>query len=129
MAQANSGGPNTANFDHPEFNRLFEEMKGLDNGPERLAIIHRIRSLLEEERPWIELYHRESYALYHSWMRNVKPAGLSLPAAKYVDIDPIERKRMRDAWNQPILWPAYAGFALAALIAIPGVVTFLRERQ
>jgi ABC-type transport system substrate-binding protein len=129
MAQANSGGPNTANFDHPEFNRLFEEMKGLDNGPERLAIIHGIRKLLEEERPWIELHHRESYALYHSWMKNVKPAGLSLPAAKYVDIDPVERKRMRDAWNQPILWPAYAGFALAALIAIPGVVTFLRERQ
>jgi len=129
MAQANSGGPNTANFDDPEFNRLFEEMKGLDNGPERLAIIRRIRKLLEEERPWIELYHHESYALYHSWMKNVKPAGLSLPAAKYVDIDPVERKRLREEWNKPILWPAYLGLVLAGLIIIPGVVTFLRERQ
>jgi len=104
-------------------------MKGLENGPERLAIIRRIRALLEEERPWIELHHRESYALYHRWMKNVKPAGLSLPAAKYVDIDPAERKRLREVWNRPILWPAYAVFALIAGIAIPGVVTFLRERQ
>ena len=59
----------------------------------------------------------------------MKPAGLSLPAAKYVDIDPVERNRMREVWNQPILWPAYASFVLAALIAIPGVLTFLRERQ
>jgi ABC-type transport system substrate-binding protein len=129
MAQATSGGPNTANFDSSEFNRLFEEMKGLENGSERLAIIHRMRQLLEEERPWIELSHRESYALYHGWMANVKPAGLSLPAAKYVDIDPDERKRRREEWNEPILWPAYGLFALAVLIVVPGVLTFLRERQ
>jgi oligopeptide transport system substrate-binding protein len=129
MAQSTSGGPNTANFDHPEFNRLFEEMKGLENGPERLAIIWRMRDLLEVERPWIELSHGESYALYHAWMKNVKPAGLSLPAAKYVDIDPVARARMREEWNRPILWPAYAVALLATMIAVPGVLTFLRERQ
>ena len=104
-------------------------MKGLDNGPERLAIIRRMRDLLEVERPWIELSHGESYALYHAWMKNVKPAGLSLPAAKYVDIDPVARARMRAEWNRPILWPAYAMALLATMIAVPGVLTFLRERQ
>ena len=104
-------------------------MKGLENGPERMAIIREMRDLLEAERPWIELSHSESYALYHAWMKNVKPAGLSLPAAKYVDIDPAERARMREAWNRPILWPAYALGLVAAVIAIPGIMTFLRERQ
>jgi len=128
-AQATSGGPNTANFDSKEFNDLFLEMKDLPNGPGRLALIRRMRKILEEERPWIELFHRENYALYHSWMRNVKPAGLSLPAAKYVDLDPEERRRLRMWWNQPVVWPAYALVLLATVIIVPGIVTFLRERQ
>jgi oligopeptide transport system substrate-binding protein len=129
MAQAKSGGPNTANFDDPAFNERFLAMKNLENGPRRLAIIREIKEILERERPWIELFHRESYALYHAWMRNVKPAGLSLPAAKYVDIDPAVRKDLREKWNRPIRWPAYALAGLAVAIAFPGVLTFLRERQ
>jgi len=129
MAQARSGGPNTANFDAPAFNELFLAMKNLENDPQRLEIIREIKRILERERPWIELYHRESYALYHAWMHNVKPAGLSLPAAKYVDVDPLLRRAMREQWNRPIRWPAYALAALGAVIVIPGVLTFLRERQ
>jgi ABC-type transport system substrate-binding protein len=129
MAQAKSGGPNTANFDDPAFNERFLAMKNLENGPRRLAIIREIKEILERERPWIELFHRENYALYHAWMRNVKPAGLSLPAAKYVDIDPAVRKDLREKWNRPIRWPAYALAGLAVAIAFPGVLTFLRERQ
>jgi len=128
-ANAKSGGPNTANFDSPEFNSLFLQMKDLPNGPKRLAIIRKMRALLERERPWIELFHRENYALYHSWMRNVKPAGLSLPAAKYVDLDPEERYVLRTVWNRPVVWPAYALVVLAAVIVVPGVMTYLRERQ
>ena len=62
-------------------------------------------------------------------MRNVKPAGLSLPSAKYVDVDPGQRARLRAEWNRPILWPAWLlGAAFAALV-LPGVVTLWRERQ
>jgi ABC-type transport system substrate-binding protein len=129
MAQATSGGPNSANFDDPAFNERFLAMKNLENGPQRLAIIREIKAILERERPWIELYHRESYALYHAWMHNVKPAGLSLPAAKYVDVDPLQRSAMRERWNRPIRWPAYALAVLTAAIVIPGIQTYLRERQ
>jgi len=129
MAQAKTGGPNTANFDLPEFNELFLEMKDLPNGEERLAIIRRMRKILERERPWIELFHNENYALYHTWMRNVKPAGLSLPAAKYVDLDPDRRYQLRRYWNRPVVWPAWALLAVAGAIIVPGVLTFLRERQ
>ena len=129
MAQAKSGGPNTANYDSASFNERFLAMKNLGNGPERMAIIREIKNLLERDRPWIELYHRESYALYHGWMRNVKPAGLSLPAEKYVDLDSALRAELRELWNRPIRWPAYALAAVAAVIVVPGVLTFLRERQ
>jgi ABC-type transport system substrate-binding protein len=98
----NPGAPNTANFSDPRFDELFLEMKNLPNGPRRLVLIRRMLEILETERPWIELTHRESYALYHAWLRNVKPAGLSLPTGKYVDLDPELRSEKRLAWNRPI---------------------------
>ena len=85
--------------------------------------------IVEYERPWIELTHRESYALYHEWIRNVKPAGISFPSGKYVDVDPELRSRRRREWNQPITWPAYVLGVAGVALVIPGIVTFFRERQ
>ncbi len=123
------GGVNSANFDDPRYNALFLEMKDMPNGPARAERIRAMRSILERERPWIELTHSENFALYHGWMKNVKPAGLSLPAAKYEDIDQVLRAELRSEWNRPVVWPAYALAAIALAIAVPGVVTFFRERQ
>jgi len=104
-------------------------MKTRENDPERLAILGKMNAILERDRPWIELIYPESYSLYHAWMHNVKPAGLSTPTAKYYDVDPVKRAELRKKWNQPILWPAYALIALLLAVIAPGVRTFLRERQ
>jgi ABC-type transport system substrate-binding protein len=129
MARSRSGGPNTANFADARFDEVFAAMKARENDPERLAMIRELRSILERERPWIELFHPEDYALYHSWFEQVKPAGMSYPTIKYRDIDPALRKRLRTEWNRPVTWPAYALAVLAIAVVIPGVVTFFRERQ
>ena len=92
MARSNSGGPNTSNFSDPRFDELFLRMKSMENGPERLAIIHEMRAILEEESPWVPLFHPEEYALYHGWLDGLKPAGLSFPTTKYRDIDPELRR-------------------------------------
>jgi hypothetical protein len=88
-----------------------------------------MRALLEWERPWIEFYHRESYALYQPWVRNVKPLGMSFFTLKYRDIKPQQRTLLREQWNRPVLWPAYALGVLAVAVVVPGIVTFFRERQ
>jgi len=129
FARSVSGGPNTANFQNARFDELFHEMKDMSNGPERMAVIRAIRTILEEERPWIELFHPEDYALYHAWMRNVKPSGLSIPTAKYRDLDPVLRERWRKARNAPVRWPLYVALVLTIAVIVPGVRTYLRERQ
>jgi hypothetical protein len=88
-----------------------------------------MRAIVEGEAPWIELFHREAYALYHHWIHNVKPAGISFPASKYVDIDIADRQVLREEWNRPIVWPAYGIAAFAVIVTIPGIMTFFRERQ
>ena len=123
------GGPNTSNFCDARFERLFREMRVRDNDERRLAIIREMRSILEEERPHIELYHPEDFLLVQGWLHNVKQFGMSNPMVKYYDVDPALRTSQRSAWNRPIRWPAY-GLGLALVIGmVPAFVAFFRERQ
>jgi oligopeptide transport system substrate-binding protein len=129
MGRTHGGGPNTANFSDPRYDELFLEMKARGNDERRLELIRKMRAILEEERPWIELFHPESYLLAQGWLHNEKPPGLSIPTAKYLDIDTAQRAELRSAWNQPIRWPAYAAAGLSLLVIVPGIFTYLRERQ
>jgi ABC-type transport system substrate-binding protein len=129
LGQTASGGPNTANFSDPRYDELFLGMKNRSNDARRLELMTEMRRLLEHERPWIELFHPEDYVLYHAWVQNVKPLGLPVPTLKYRDVDPELRSRLREEWNQPVRWPAYALAGLALVLVVPAVATFLRERQ
>ena len=129
MARSVSGGPNATNFMDDRFDELFVSMKARENGPDRIAEIREMRSILERERPWIELFHREDYSLYQGWVKNVKPMGLSVPTYQYRDLDPEARRALREAWNEPVLWPAYTLALLAVLVVAPGIRTYLKERQ
>ncbi len=129
MGQTASGGPNSSNFADPRYDALFDAMKDRPNDATRDATIRAMRALLETERPWIELFHPEDYALTHGWLHNVKATGLTVPIWKYYDVDPPVRASLRVAWNQPVRWPAFAlaGFGVALLV--PAVATYLRERH
>jgi oligopeptide transport system substrate-binding protein len=129
MARSKNNGPNTANFASAEYDKLFLQMQTMPNSEERLAIIRQMRGILEQERPWIELFHPEGYALYHAWLKNVKTPGMSLQTTKYRDLDPTLRAGKRSEWNKPVLAPAFALLALAIALVLPGIRTFMRERQ
>ena len=124
-----SGGSNYSNFSNTRYDTLYHAMRALENGPKRLAAIREMRAIVERERPWIELYHDESYVLSHPWVKNVKTFGLSYPTLKYLDLEPQQRARLRKSWNQPIRWPLWVALALLVAFIVPGIVTFFRERQ
>lgn len=123
------GGPNTANFADPEYDRLFLRMRELENGPERARVIAAMRAIVERERPWIELFHLESYALVHGWMHNVKPLGMSFSTLKYQDVDAGLRRARRAAWNRPLYWPLAALAVAVGLLVAPAVRAVRRRRR
>jgi ABC-type transport system substrate-binding protein len=127
-ARSKNGGPNTAGFCDPEFDSLYNTMKNMPSDARRAEVIARMLAILERERPWIELFHRESYGLRHAWLLNNKSMGISVPTEKYQDVDASLRARMQAEWNAPVRWPLY--LALIALIAVtvPAVRTYYRER-
>jgi len=129
MGQTRSGGPNTANFADPEFDAQLRAIKDRENDARRLAGIRALRAILERERPWIELFHPEDYALIHGWLRGAKPSGLAVPVWKYQDVDAATRAERRVAWNVPVRWPAYALAGALVALLVPALATWLRERQ
>ncbi len=109
------GGENASNYSNPEYDMLFEKMKNMENGPERLAIIDRMLEIIRNDAPWLWGYHPKNYVLQHSWLYNVKPNVMANNKLKYWRVDPKLRTRYQARWNQPVLLPLWLGGA--ALLA------------
>jgi ABC-type transport system substrate-binding protein len=124
-----TGGENAANYDNPEFNRLFEHMKDMDNGPERQRVINAMLEIVRRDAPWIFAYYPKSFGLRHDWVHNVKPNLMANNTLKYRRIDPDLRAVRREEWNHPVLWPIMllAG-GLVAVIA-PAVIAWRRRER
>lgn len=110
---AKSGGENRANYENPAFDALFEKLKAMDNGPQRLAAIEAAVKVLHVDAPWAWGFHPKSYGLAHAWIGNSKPNEMARNGIKYQRIDSELRARMRAQWNRALMWP----FALL-LIAV-----------
>ncbi len=128
-SRTKSGGPNTANFCDPEYDGLYKAMKDMPSNAERLGLIRRMLAILERERPWIELYHRENYQLSHAWLVNSKSPGISNPTYKYKDLKPELRARLQAEWNAPVRWPLYLVLIAVVALTVPAVRTYYRERS
>ncbi len=128
-AKAVHGGENAANYQNPQFDQLFRQMKNMENTPERLDIIRRMNRILHHDAPWVFGFHPKSYTLGHSWLKNRKPNDVGNNILKYQRIDAAERQRLRAAWNRPVLWPLGAGLALLAAAFIPAVVGYRRRER
>jgi oligopeptide transport system substrate-binding protein len=122
-------GENASNYASPEFDRLFEQMKNMDNTPERLAIIRQMTALLQKDAPWVWGFHPKSYALGHAWLSNRKPNNIANNTLKYQRVDPVMRQRLRDEWNRPVLWPLFAMLAVLIAVVWPAYGMYRRRER
>jgi ABC-type transport system substrate-binding protein len=99
------GGENSANYQNPAFDRLFDEMKAMDNTAKRNTIIANMTRILQHDAPWVFGLHPQSYTLGHAWLHNRKPTDVGNNILKYQRIDGQARSIAREKWNQPVLWP------------------------
>jgi oligopeptide transport system substrate-binding protein len=127
--QAKFGGPNSSNYDSPEFNGLFDQMESMADGPERDRLIARMIDVVREDAPWVFGFFPVSYGLYHDWYKNIKPMAISKNRLKYKRIDADRRETKREQWNDPIWWPVFVGLGLVVAGSIPAIVTVRRREQ
>ena len=116
--RAKFGGENYANYNSPEYDKLFKQMETMTSGPERNKIIKKMLDVSRREAPWIFAYEPSSFAVNHSWLKNYKTRMIGGRVFKYLDIDIKERKEKLAKWNKTIAWPVYLVFGLALLLII-----------
>jgi len=130
QGRAKTQGENASNYRNAEYDRLFDRMKHMANGPERQTIIDRMVEILRHDAPWVWSFFPKDYTLHHAWVINRKPNQIANNGLKYQRLDPVLRAQKRSDWNPPVLWPlGLIGFALV-LGVLPAVSAWRRrERQ
>ncbi|HHJ14312.1 MAG TPA: peptide ABC transporter substrate-binding protein [Gammaproteobacteria bacterium] len=128
-AKSGSNGENAANYANPEYDRLFRQMKNMEDGPERQAIIDRMVEILRHDAPWAFGFHPKQFVLYHGWYHNAKPNLMANNTLKYKRIDPLLRERLRREWNRPIVWPLWLLALLLLVVMLPAVLAWRRRER
>ena len=127
-AKVGGGGENASNYKNAEFDRLFEQMRNMDDGPQRLAIIQQMQNIVRRDSPWLFGYYPMKFALYHVWYKNLASNLLARNRIKYQRIDAPLRAKLRSEWNKPVYWPLLLGLVLLIIAVLPAWMSY-RKRQ
>ena len=122
-------GENKARYANPVFDRLFEQMKNMDNGPKRQAIIDEMVRIAREDAPWVWGFHPKDYALSHAWVKNSKPNKMARNGLKYIRVDAAMREAKREEWNRPVVSPLAAILAVIVLGSVPAYLGYRRRER
>lgn len=125
-AKADGGGENASNYVNPEYDRLFEQMRFLDDGPERDALVHEMVRIVQHDAPWMFGYYPKSGGAYQAWVGNAKPTQMVRDTLQYYRIDPAMRVSKTAHWNAPVWWPLWL---LAGLLASGVLAAWWSARQ
>lgn len=118
-AKVGSGGENAANYSNPEYDAMFEQLRFLDDGPEKEALIHRMSALVQRDAPWMFGYFPKSAGAYQQWVSNAKPTQMVRNTLQYYRVDPSLRTERIAAWNPPVFWPLWLLLAGVLLLVWP----------
>jgi ABC-type transport system substrate-binding protein len=129
QSRAKSQGENAANYENPEYDALFRQVKDMANSPQRQRLIDRMIEIVRRDAPWIWGIHPKEYTLRHSWVSNDKPNNMARNNVKYLRVDAAKRAELRREWNRPVVWPLLAILALLVASGVPAYVSYRRRER
>ncbi|QEI05656.1 peptide ABC transporter substrate-binding protein [Pigmentiphaga aceris] len=127
-AKAAHGGENASNYANPEFDRLFEQMKFLEDGPEKAKVIAQMLTIVQRDAAWMFGYFPKSGGAYQQWVGNGKPTQMIRNNLQYMKIDSELRATKIAEWNRPI-WVPLLILVLLGVLAVVPAVAMLRRRE
>ncbi|HQR57229.1 MAG TPA: ABC transporter substrate-binding protein [Burkholderiaceae bacterium] len=128
QAATQGNGNNTANYQNAEFDKLFEEMRYLDDVPRKQQVVDQMIAILQKDAPWAFGYNPYAGSVHHGWVGNVKPAPLANDRLMYMKVDPELRAAKIAEWNRPIWWPVVL-IVLAIIAAIVPAYRSWKRRE
>jgi ABC-type transport system substrate-binding protein len=91
-----SPGPNDANYKNPEFDKLYEQLAGMESGPKRAAIVKKADDMIQEDCPWAMGYYYARYDLSQPWLLNYRSGDIVQNRFKYFRLDKEVKKRYQN---------------------------------
>ncbi len=128
-SKVDHNGENAANYRNPSFDQLFNQMKNMENGPQRAALIAEMTGILQQDAPWVWGFFPKQFSLHHAWYRNTKPNLMANNALKYKRIEPQLRATLQAEWNRPVRWPLYLLAVLLLLAVLPAWLGYRRQQR
>lgn len=108
-------GSNHGRYNNPEFDRIFDQMKTMDNGPERLALIAKLRAILTDDCPIALNFHNVVFLLSNPWTARVTSNAMLSNGLKYAQVDPVLRAEKEREWNRVPYWPLWVALGVVVL--------------
>ncbi len=105
-------GENAANYQNADYDRLYSQLRFMDDGPAKQAVIDQMVRILQDDAPWSWGYFPYASGAYHRWVHNGKPSIMVRDQAQYYRLDLANRSQSLKDWNQPAYWPVAALLAL-----------------
>ena len=121
-------GENTSNFADPEYDRLFKQLKTLDDGPQKQAVIDEMMAILRKQAPLSFGFFPYTSVAVQSWVSNSKSAILVRDQGRYLRLDVPQRLAKQHEWNRQVWWPLALGIAALAFLVFLGMRS-LRRRE
>ena len=117
QSMARHDGNNAANYQDDEYDRLYAELRTLDDGPRKQALVDRMVAIVQHDAPWAMGYFPYASLAFQPWVHNGKPSVVIPDRIKYLRLDTAQRTRLVAQWNQPRWWPLLLpALALLALL-------------
>ncbi len=127
-SSAKADGDNLINYENPEYDKLFRQLKFLDDGPEKQKVIDQMVKIVQEDAPWSFGYYPYAAGAFQPWLSNGKQSVMIRDMGKYYRIDAAMRAQKQREWNQPTYWPMFLLAAIIALAIFP-IVRLWRRRE
>lgn len=128
-AKADKDGENAANYLNATFDRLFEQMKDMDDTPQREAFIRQMIEIAQRDGVWLFGWSEEYTGAYQQWLHNGKPSNIIRDSLQYLRLDTAQRVALVRQWNQPKRWPLLIGLALLLAAVVPAWWAWRRRQR
>jgi ABC-type transport system substrate-binding protein len=86
-------GPNHGNYQNPEYDKLYEQIRGMPNGPQRFELFAKMNAILKEDLPLLFAYNYYLVGLRQSWVQNFKRSALLEMPFVFLDLDVAAQKK------------------------------------
>ncbi len=120
------GGENASNYQNPNYDKLFNQMKNMPDGKKRAQIIKQMVDIIQRDLPWAGGFYPKEFLLSHQWVQHLVSNAVANNTLKYRKLDTASRDKLQKVWNKPVLWPLVV---LIVLIVIIGIFVSMGYRK